>query len=313
MAITCRSLITLRPPARLRIGDGRERDEAGLGPPRRRVSCARQARSLAERARGLARISASDGPTAPLAIRLKRGCAAAIAGAWRTPAWYPPRALGEELLDDAVLERMEGHDHEPAAGLQHAFGRMQRPDQFAEFVIRPRCAAPGTPASPDGPRPAQPRTMLATRSASCFVVVSGALRLASITARATRTRAALPRRNGRRCWRAALPRPGLTMSAALCPASLMRMSSGPSKRKREAALSLDQAAWTRRRYRARRRRAAPCRGARPPRRVGRRQPATSFSRPAIAATRSAPPAMAVGSRSSPSSVASGAALRIARE
>ena len=46
-----------------------------------------------------------------------------------------PGAGREELLDDPVLERMEGHDHEPPAGLQHPLGRVQRAHEFAEFVI----------------------------------------------------------------------------------------------------------------------------------------------------------------------------------
>ena len=46
----------------------------------------------------------------------------------------PPR-VGEEALDDAVLERMEGDDHQPPAGRQQALRCMQRLDQFLEFAV----------------------------------------------------------------------------------------------------------------------------------------------------------------------------------
>ncbi len=44
-------------------------------------------------------------------------------------------AVDEELLDDAILERMEGDDHQTTAGLQHPLGRNQRRFQFAELVV----------------------------------------------------------------------------------------------------------------------------------------------------------------------------------
>ncbi len=45
------------------------------------------------------------------------------------------RAAREELFDDPVFERMEGHDNEPAAVSQHALRRREPFDQFAQFVI----------------------------------------------------------------------------------------------------------------------------------------------------------------------------------
>ncbi len=44
-------------------------------------------------------------------------------------------ARGKEALDDAVFERMEGDDDQPAAGLQQPFGSMQRLDQFIELGV----------------------------------------------------------------------------------------------------------------------------------------------------------------------------------
>ena len=88
---------------------------------------------MAERARGLASISASVGATAPprfskvadLRLRLgQEARAGRIAG-----------AVGDETLDDAVLERMERHHGKPAAGLQHALGGKQRLRQLAELVV----------------------------------------------------------------------------------------------------------------------------------------------------------------------------------
>ncbi len=51
----------------------------------------------------------------------------------RTAAGFA--ALDQERLDDAVLKRVEGHHHQPAAGLENAFGGGERRDQFAQFVV----------------------------------------------------------------------------------------------------------------------------------------------------------------------------------
>src|SRR5262245_7051517 len=45
------------------------------------------------------------------------------------------RTIGEERLDDAVLQRMERHDHQPSAGFQDLFGREQRVLQLVELFI----------------------------------------------------------------------------------------------------------------------------------------------------------------------------------
>ena len=44
-------------------------------------------------------------------------------------------ALGQEILDDAVFQRMEGDDDEPAAWLQHALGGRERFMQLVEFFV----------------------------------------------------------------------------------------------------------------------------------------------------------------------------------
>ena len=43
-------------------------------------------------------------------------------------------ALDQEILDDAVFQRMKRHHHQPAARLQHAFRRRERQMQFVEFL-----------------------------------------------------------------------------------------------------------------------------------------------------------------------------------
>ena len=91
------------------------------------------ARSRAERARGLASISASlgrHGGSRPLEGRCRNGNLRQVAR-----ACHRAGAVGDEALDDAVFQRMERDDDQPAAGLQDALGRKQRARQFAEFVI----------------------------------------------------------------------------------------------------------------------------------------------------------------------------------
>ena len=46
-----------------------------------------------------------------------------------------PAALDQEGLDDAVLERMERHHHQPAAGLEHGFGGRQGGRQLGELLV----------------------------------------------------------------------------------------------------------------------------------------------------------------------------------
>ncbi len=47
----------------------------------------------------------------------------------------PRRSLGHEALDDAVLQRMEGDDHQAAARGEHPLGRRQRLGQLVELAI----------------------------------------------------------------------------------------------------------------------------------------------------------------------------------
>ncbi len=46
-----------------------------------------------------------------------------------------PGAPGEEMLDDAVFQRMEGDDSEPPARPQQALGRLQRAGQLVELLV----------------------------------------------------------------------------------------------------------------------------------------------------------------------------------
>ena len=92
------------------------------------------ARSFAERARGLADISSSPGVTGRLVRtdKTRRGL--------RNLGQMPRSAAGfgafdQEILDDAVFQRMKRHHREPAARLQHALRRGQRQMQFVEFFV----------------------------------------------------------------------------------------------------------------------------------------------------------------------------------
>ena len=44
-------------------------------------------------------------------------------------------AVGHEILDDTVFQRMKGHDHQPPARLQHALGGGQRLMQLVELLV----------------------------------------------------------------------------------------------------------------------------------------------------------------------------------
>ena len=109
-----------RPPAEGSLRDG--------------ASVRSAARSLAERARGLAAISASSGTTGRLVSTRKVGGGLRDLGQMARDA-AAAAALGEKRLDDAVLERMERHDHQPAAGLEHALGRGRAGGELAQLVV----------------------------------------------------------------------------------------------------------------------------------------------------------------------------------
>ncbi len=80
-------------------------------------------RSLAGRARELRRISSSPGVIGSFAKVRKLG-SLAVGLTRQAPRgrFAATRAAGQKLLDDAILQRMKGHDREPSAGLQHALG-----------------------------------------------------------------------------------------------------------------------------------------------------------------------------------------------
>src|SRR6476660_4701426 len=73
------------------------------------------ARSLADRARGLAAASATSATIGRLVKRGKGGCRGLDLGQ-RPRNADGATSLGKEALDDAILKGMEGHDHEPARG-----------------------------------------------------------------------------------------------------------------------------------------------------------------------------------------------------
>ena len=93
-------------------------------------------RRRAERARGLAAISAADGSTG-LRVRSRSVAARSSArgGAWRDGPGVRPGAGAHEFLDRAVLQRMEGDDGEPAARRQHLLGGGEAALELAQLVV----------------------------------------------------------------------------------------------------------------------------------------------------------------------------------
>ncbi len=148
------------------------------------VSVRAPARSLAERARGFRAISCSLGPDRPSVMASNVAVRARLRSADGASRRRAAGARGEELLHDAVFERMERHDDEAPAGLQDALRRMQRAHEFAELVVdgdaqplehaRRRMNAAGLLADGD-----------ATRSASWRVVSKAGAAASSMMARAT--------------------------------------------------------------------------------------------------------------------------------
>ena len=150
--MTCRSLIIAALPASPRSAAGRPARQ------RRKGSCGgaavrSPARSFAERARGLRAASAAPGTTGPR-VAMREGRRGRVGGRKVAGAAAArPAACGHELLDDAVLEGMEGDDGEPPAGPQDALGAVQRAHQFAEFVVDGDAQGLERRASRDGCRP----------------------------------------------------------------------------------------------------------------------------------------------------------------
>ena len=93
-------------------------------------------RSLAERERGLASASASPGSIGwPRGASNVGWASAGSPGSRREAARPRPERLDEELLDDAVLERVEGHHREAAAGLEEPLGGGEAAHELAELVV----------------------------------------------------------------------------------------------------------------------------------------------------------------------------------
>ena len=147
-------------------------------------------RSLAERARGLAATSAASGSIALRVTSAKRG---RLGGRLRGVAAAARRGAGaelEEALDDAVLERVEGHDREPAAGRERRLGGGEAAGELAELVVdrdaqRLEAAGRGDAAG----RASCRGSRRSIRPASCSVVAKGARRRSATMARAMRREA----------------------------------------------------------------------------------------------------------------------------
>ena len=191
----------------------------------------RAARSRAERARGLRAISSSPGMSAPRVRSSKLGSGDRRFRQVARAARSRLRALGEEALDDAVLERMEGDHDQPAALGKHPLRRGERVGEFVELAIdedAERLEGPRRRMDLVGGAMARRRAPRSRRARRCRSAASRAraLAMAAATARArfSSPRTAMTRARSRGSKR-------LTTSAALGPSPPIRMSSGPSKRK----------------------------------------------------------------------------------
>ena len=84
--------------------------------------------------------------------------------AWTRAAAGAAGAFGQEVLDDAVFQRMERHDGETAFGLKHAFGGIESALEFAKLIVhgdaqRLEGARRGMDLS-DAPRPSTRSTIV---------------------------------------------------------------------------------------------------------------------------------------------------------
>ena len=139
-----------------------------------RQSSRSAARSFALRARGLRRTSSSPGTTGFFVSTLSAASPLLLERAQR-------------VLHDAVLERVERDDDEPRARRAAAARPSRESDRARRARGSPRCAAPGTSASPDRSACSRARgTARRTIAASRPVVSIGASRRAATIARAMR-------------------------------------------------------------------------------------------------------------------------------
>ena len=117
-------------PARAAAGRGLRGRPARRGRRggERRAACA-------ERARGLAASSAGSGSIALRVARAKRGGLGGGLGGVAAAAGGGAGAELEEALDDAVLERVEGDDGEPAARRERTLGGGEAAGELAELVV----------------------------------------------------------------------------------------------------------------------------------------------------------------------------------
>ena len=186
------------------------------------------ARSLAERARGLAAISASSAVTGrPVRMRkLGGGCTAS--GAWREPALRRPRAVRNVLTMRSSSEWNDDHD-QPAARPQHALGGCKRGGELVELLVdedAQRLEGARRRMDRAGPRMHDAPDDLGERAGGARSAPSSRARtMARATARACRSSPSVAMIAARSRSEARA-----TTSAALGPAPPMRMSSGPSRR-----------------------------------------------------------------------------------
>ena len=91
----------------------------------------------AERARGFSLISSFDGDNGRRLRSRKLGKKfdPPFSGKWREPRGGGHAARGEKALGDAVLQRMEGDDGEPALRLEQMLGGAQAPRELEKLLI----------------------------------------------------------------------------------------------------------------------------------------------------------------------------------
>ncbi len=92
-------------------------------------------RKRAERARGLALISASVAVTPCGESRRSVGTVSPTSGRWREPFGLRPACLAHEMLHAAVFQRMERDDRHAPTRRQHRFGGFKAAVDLAQLVI----------------------------------------------------------------------------------------------------------------------------------------------------------------------------------
>ena len=125
------------PPAASRRAQRRGNARSALSSGQAGASVRIATRSFAERARGFASTSAWVGLIGRGLSRRKLGglSASRTRRQMARAARLGHRPLAQEVLEQAVLQRMEGDDHQTAARRQHALGGGQPAGQLAQLVV----------------------------------------------------------------------------------------------------------------------------------------------------------------------------------